>query len=201
MKECIHCGARLDTDAAYCRYCGIPQDGSVDPSAEYHSGPQPAAQEPPRAEPPKERRQAPPPPPPPPPGPDYRYGAPGPGQPGQQWQPNQGQAGNQYQQPPQGNPPPGEQPYGSAPYGPPPYGPPPYVQPQYRNLNRVTAGVLALLLGWVGVHKFYMGKIAQGVVMAVFSFSGVPAVIAIVEGILYLTMSDYNFREKYCRLP
>ncbi len=59
--------------------------------------------------------------------------------------------------------------------------------------SRVTAGVLALLLGGLGVHKFYCKKVGLGFVYLLFCWTLVPAVIAFVEGIIYLTQDDGTF--------
>jgi len=67
--------------------------------------------------------------------------------------------------------------------------------------SRVTAGILALLLGGLGVHKFYCGKIAWGVVYLLFFWTYIPALVAFIEGIIYLSstrMSDAEFTQKYC---
>lgn len=63
--------------------------------------------------------------------------------------------------------------------------------------NKVTAGILAILLGNVGVHKFYLGQSGMGILYLVFCWTFVPAIIGIIEGITYLTMSDQAFAEKY----
>lgn len=62
--------------------------------------------------------------------------------------------------------------------------------------SRVTAGILALVLGGIGVHKFYLGKIGLGIVYALLFWTYVPAIIALVEGIIYLTQTDKDFAEK-----
>lgn len=62
--------------------------------------------------------------------------------------------------------------------------------------NRVTAGLLAILLGGLGVHKFYLGKTGIGLLYLVFCWTGIPAIIGLVEGIIYLTQSDEEFRVK-----
>lgn len=76
--------------------------------------------------------------------------------------------------------------------------------------NKIVAGVLAILLGWLGAHKFYLGYIGPGLVflltntvgwvLTVFMF-GVPnfilGVIAVIEGILYLVSSDEEFEKTY----
>lgn len=63
--------------------------------------------------------------------------------------------------------------------------------------SRVTAAVLAFFLGGFGIHKFYLGKTAQGVLYLLFCWTFIPAIIAFIEFIIYLTMSDETFEEKY----
>lgn len=65
--------------------------------------------------------------------------------------------------------------------------------------SRVTAGVLALLLGGIGVHKFYLGKVWPGIIYLVLVWTYVPAIVALVEGIIYLTQDDNKFRETQLR--
>ena len=84
----------------------------------------------------------------------------------------------------------------------------------HRMRSRQLAGVLAIFTGIFGVHNFYLGKIASGVVELVVTglfaliFCNrillwmpymliVPCVYAAIRGILLLGMSDAKFREKY----
>lgn len=62
--------------------------------------------------------------------------------------------------------------------------------------SKIAAGILALLFGGIGVHKFYLGKIGTGIVYLLFSWTFIPAIIAFVEGIIYLTSNDHNFQVK-----
>jgi TM2 domain-containing membrane protein YozV len=66
--------------------------------------------------------------------------------------------------------------------------------------NRVTAGVLALLLGGVGIHKFYTGSWGWGIVYIVLCWTFVPGIVALVEGIRYLTLSQTEFQHKAAQL-
>src|SRR4029077_7481510 len=63
--------------------------------------------------------------------------------------------------------------------------------------SRVAAIVLALFLGWLGIHKFYLGKVALGVIYLLFFWTGIPGFIAWIEAILYLATSDAEWARKY----
>lgn len=63
--------------------------------------------------------------------------------------------------------------------------------------GRIVAAILAILLGDFGIHKFYLGQIGWGILYLLFSWTGIPAIVGIVEGIIYLTYSDEGFRQKY----
>ncbi len=67
--------------------------------------------------------------------------------------------------------------------------------------SKVTAGVLALLLGAWGVHKFYLGKVGMGILYILFCWTGIPSIIALIEGIMYLVSDDETFQVKYCGMP
>ena len=64
--------------------------------------------------------------------------------------------------------------------------------------NRVVAGVLAILLGDLGIHKFYLGKSTVGLLYLVFCWTGIPAVVGLIEGVLYLCTDDKTFKSRYC---
>jgi TM2 domain-containing membrane protein YozV/ribosomal protein S27AE len=63
--------------------------------------------------------------------------------------------------------------------------------------NKIVAAILAFTLGGFGAHKFYLGQVGLGVVYLVLCWTFIPALIAFVEFILLLTMSDETFIEKY----
>ena len=65
--------------------------------------------------------------------------------------------------------------------------------------SKVTAGVLALLIGWTGAHKFYLGDTGKGILYLLFSWTTIPGIIGFIEGILYLTASDSEFEAKYVK--
>ena len=63
--------------------------------------------------------------------------------------------------------------------------------------KRTTAGIFALVLGGIGIHKFYLGRPGAGVIYILFCWTLVPSVIALVEGIQLLTMTDDTFAQRY----
>lgn len=63
--------------------------------------------------------------------------------------------------------------------------------------SKTTAAILALFLGGLGIHKFYLNQGVQGLLYLLFSWTFIPAVIAFFEGIVYLTMDDRAFQQKY----
>lgn len=65
--------------------------------------------------------------------------------------------------------------------------------------SRVAAILLALFLGGLGAHKFYLGKAGQGLLYLCFFWTFIPACVALIEAIIYLTMSDAEFEAKYSK--
>ncbi|MEN9465924.1 MAG: hypothetical protein RL217_2105 [Pseudomonadota bacterium] len=63
--------------------------------------------------------------------------------------------------------------------------------------NRLAAALLALFLGGFGVHKFYLGRIGWGLVYLLFCWTFIPSLVAFIEFILLLVMSDEEFARKY----
>jgi hypothetical protein len=63
--------------------------------------------------------------------------------------------------------------------------------------NRIAAAIFAILLGSLGIHKFYLGLTGWGVVYLLFCWTGIPTVVGIIEGILLLVMSDEEFTRQY----
>jgi hypothetical protein len=63
--------------------------------------------------------------------------------------------------------------------------------------SRIAAALLAFFLGGFGIHKFYLGRPIWGILYLLFCWTFIPAVIAFIEFIVYLCMSDRAFAEKY----
>jgi len=77
------------------------------------------------------------------------------------------------------------------------------VQKNNTDSKRIIAGILGILLGALGVHKFVLGYTTQGIIMlviTVFTFgfgASLTGLIGLIEGIIYLTKSDEEFIEMY----
>lgn len=63
--------------------------------------------------------------------------------------------------------------------------------------SKVAAALFAFFLGAFGGHKFYLGQVGLGLLYLVFCWTFIPAFIAFIEFILFLTMSDESFNQKY----
>jgi TM2 domain-containing membrane protein YozV len=94
-------------------------------------------------------------------------------------------------------------------YAPPQYQPQSMPPNQYNNAaasygikprkDKIVAGILGIVLGGIGVHKFYLGEIGVGLLYLIFCWTGIPAVIGLIEGIIYLTTPDEVFQQKYVK--
>ena len=98
----------------------------------------------------------------------------------------------------------------SPPYTQQPYGQPyqqPYAQAAPNTKDHVAAGLLAIFLGSLGIHKFYLGYNTPGFIMLAVTIVGsifslgiaglAMVVISIVEGVLYLSKSQTEFEQIY----
>ncbi len=73
----------------------------------------------------------------------------------------------------------------------------PAYTPVLSQKSRTTAALLAILLGGLGVHKFYLGKPVQGLIYLAFCWTFIPAIVAFIEGIAYFGMSDLKFAQRF----
>ena len=84
----------------------------------------------------------------------------------------------------------------AAPQQAPQYAPGYGQQPYYSGPQRVTAGILGIFLGWIGVHKFYCGKIGAGILYLIFFWTAIPAIAGFIEGIVYLAQDEAAFQRQ-----
>jgi len=73
--------------------------------------------------------------------------------------------------------------------------------PSQEGSKRIVAGICAILLGTLGIHKFILGLTKEGIIMLLVSCTciGIPimSTIGLIEGIIYLTKSDADFYQTY----
>ena len=73
--------------------------------------------------------------------------------------------------------------------------------------KKILAGVLGILLGSLGIHKFVLGYTKEGIIMLVVTLivggftcgigAGIMGIVGLIEGIIYLTKSDEEFYNTY----
>ena len=85
----------------------------------------------------------------------------------------------------------------------PPLAVPPPADVAAKAANKIAAGICGLLIGSFGIHKFLLGYTAAGVIMLLVTLltcgigGVVMHIIAIIEGIIYLTKTDEEFVRTY----
>lgn len=62
--------------------------------------------------------------------------------------------------------------------------------------SKATTTLLSLFLGAFGAHKFYYGAWGWGIVYLVLFWTWIPALVALVESIRYILLTDNEFSEK-----
>jgi TM2 domain-containing membrane protein YozV len=67
--------------------------------------------------------------------------------------------------------------------------------------NRITTAFLALFLGGIGVHRFYLGQIAKGIFSILLCWTFIPLIIGIFDFVIFLLMSPEFFDYKYNKKP
>lgn len=70
---------------------------------------------------------------------------------------------------------------------------------QRQENKKVVAGILAILVGWLGVHKFYLGYKKEGIIQLILGLvtCGLTSIVSLIEGIIYLVKSDEEFYKTY----
>ncbi|SFA98931.1 TM2 domain-containing membrane protein YozV [Flavobacterium swingsii] len=71
-------------------------------------------------------------------------------------------------------------------------------QPKQEN-KKVLAGIMGILFGGLGIHKFILGYTQEGIIQIVVTIvtCGIFSIVGFIEGIIYLTKSDEDFYQTY----
>ena len=68
-----------------------------------------------------------------------------------------------------------------------------YAEYQKVSKDELIGVLLALFLGGLGIHKFYMGQTGAGILYLIFSWTGIPSIIGFIECFLMPgRVRDYN---------
>ncbi len=60
-------------------------------------------------------------------------------------------------------------------------------------VNKIVYILLALFLGGLGIHKFYAGHVLAGVLYILFSWTGIPLILTIIDIIVaIITPTEYD---------
>ena len=62
--------------------------------------------------------------------------------------------------------------------------------------NKTIAALLAFFLGGIGIHKFYLGDSGSGLMYLLFCWTFIPAILALIDGINYLTDTEERFQAR-----
>jgi len=65
--------------------------------------------------------------------------------------------------------------------------------------KKLVAGILAILIGSIGIHKFVLGYTKEGILQIILTIvtCGFGSIVPLIEGIIYLTKSDEEFYQTY----
>ena len=76
-------------------------------------------------------------------------------------------------------------------------------EPEGSERDKLIAALLAFLLGTLGVHRFYLGRIGSGIAMLLLSCTVIGLFVtvpwALIDMIRYLVMSNGEFAQRYAR--
>lgn len=63
--------------------------------------------------------------------------------------------------------------------------------------RRLIAILLAFFLGSLGIQMFYLGNNRWGLILLLFCWTGIPALVGLVQAVVWLFTDDSSFLAKY----
>jgi TM2 domain-containing membrane protein YozV/endogenous inhibitor of DNA gyrase (YacG/DUF329 family) len=73
--------------------------------------------------------------------------------------------------------------------------------------SRGIAGLLAILMGWCGLHYFYIGKTSAGVLFLLIAIlscgvlATITTIVSIIQGVLFFTSTQQEFESRWVNSP
>ena len=71
-----------------------------------------------------------------------------------------------------------------------------FVIQKWNRNSHVECGIIAVIFGSIGLHKFYRGQYGRGILYIIFCWSFIPAFVGVLEGIHYLTEGQEAYEEE-----
>lgn len=74
---------------------------------------------------------------------------------------------------------------------------------EQNNSQKTLCGVLAIVIGGLGLQYFLIGKTTAGIINIILAFAtcGFWNIINLIQGIMILTMSESEWKEKFVDSP
>lgn len=57
--------------------------------------------------------------------------------------------------------------------------------------------ILCFVGGFIGLHEFYRKKVGLGILAVLFFWTGIPSIVAYIEGLVWLFKGENDFYKKY----
>lgn len=76
-------------------------------------------------------------------------------------------------------------------------------EPETGDRNKLIAALLAFLVGPLGIHRFYLGRVGSGIAMLLLSCTVIGLFLtvpwALIDMVRYLVMTERDFAERYAK--
>lgn len=73
----------------------------------------------------------------------------------------------------------------------------PHYAPDQKTVNKIAYGLIAIILGGIGIHRFYAGKWISGILYILFFWTAIPGILGFIEGIVALCRNS----DQYGNIP
>lgn len=60
--------------------------------------------------------------------------------------------------------------------------------------SKVTTILLTLILGGLGIHKFYLGQKVKGILYFIFCWTSIPSILALIDVVKFIIWDDAKFQ-------